>query len=155
MMHKTSFIFVFFLCVYSIQAQEVISCSGDYYEFSGGTLSWTIGECITESFTNNDIILTQGFQQSNLSIVSISEPLEPHFTLQLFPNPTHENLTVQIDDFFNLKYRIYDSQGKLIMEGEFISEESEIKLSHAAHGIYHLNILRENKLIGNYKIVKY
>ncbi len=56
-----SLIFVIGLC--QSNESEVIATSGEYFENSGISLSWTLGECITETFSNENIILTQGFQQ--------------------------------------------------------------------------------------------
>jgi hypothetical protein len=41
----------------------VISSSGDYFEGSNASISWTLGEIATETFTNGSVVLTQGFQQ--------------------------------------------------------------------------------------------
>lgn len=43
--------------------REVISSSGDYFEGTNGSISWTLGEIATETLTDGNIILTQGFQQ--------------------------------------------------------------------------------------------
>lgn len=55
------------LFVWQTQAQslspQVISPSGDYFEGSNASLSWTLGELATETYTSGDVILTQGFQQ--------------------------------------------------------------------------------------------
>lgn len=42
---------------------EVVSSAGDYYEGANGSLSWTLGEIATETYSNGTNILTQGFQQ--------------------------------------------------------------------------------------------
>jgi hypothetical protein len=42
---------------------EVIASAGDYYEGANVSLSWTLGELATETYSNGNIILTQGFQQ--------------------------------------------------------------------------------------------
>jgi len=42
---------------------EVIATSGDYYENANISISWSLGEVVTETFTGASIILTQGFQQ--------------------------------------------------------------------------------------------
>lgn len=42
---------------------EVVSSAGDYYENGNVSLSWTLGEIATETYTNGNVILTQGFQQ--------------------------------------------------------------------------------------------
>ncbi len=48
---------------------EVISTSGDYFENTNASLSWTLGETVTETFANGNIFLTQGFQQPITGIV--------------------------------------------------------------------------------------
>lgn len=52
----------FFIAAQSV-SPEVISSSGDYYEGVNASLSWTLGEIATETFTAGNVILTQGFQQ--------------------------------------------------------------------------------------------
>lgn len=59
------FIFVIFpILIYSQSVSpEVISSAGDYYEGANVSLSWTLGEIATETYSNGNVILTQGFQQ--------------------------------------------------------------------------------------------
>jgi hypothetical protein len=45
------------------KAQQVIASAGGYYEGETVTLSWTLGEPVTETFSGGGVILTQGFQQ--------------------------------------------------------------------------------------------
>ena len=58
---------LFFINTVLIFAQsidrEVISTSGDYFEGPNSSVSWTLGEIATETLTDGNIILTQGFQQ--------------------------------------------------------------------------------------------
>ncbi len=44
-----------------LHAQQVIATAGGYYENDNIALSWTIGETVTETFTSENITLTQGF----------------------------------------------------------------------------------------------
>lgn len=54
--------FVSFLNAQSL-SPDVITASGDYYENANVSISWTLGETVTETFTGTNVILTQGFQQ--------------------------------------------------------------------------------------------
>ncbi|MBN2174518.1 MAG: hypothetical protein JW731_10310, partial [Bacteroidales bacterium] len=54
--------FPFFAFAQSV-SPEVIASAGDYFENSTGSLSWTLGEVMNETFSNGSNILTQGFQQ--------------------------------------------------------------------------------------------
>ena len=56
---------LFFLS--STNAQEVITTAGDYHSAASGSLSWTLGEVLTETYSTGLNSLTQGFNQSQLS----------------------------------------------------------------------------------------
>lgn len=47
----------------NVNAQQVIASAGGYFENDNISLSWTVGEPVTETFAGVDLILTQGFQQ--------------------------------------------------------------------------------------------
>lgn len=52
---------------------EVIASSGGYYEGTSASLSWTLGEVATETYTSGGITLTQGFQQPiSVSVTGIN-----------------------------------------------------------------------------------
>jgi hypothetical protein len=48
----------------------VVTTSGGYYPSNNASLSWTLGEIATETFSNGGYILTQGFQQPYGIIIS-------------------------------------------------------------------------------------
>ncbi len=54
---------IFMLFCLQVFSQEVIATAGGYYEGENFSVSWTLGEPVTETFTGADVILTQGFQQ--------------------------------------------------------------------------------------------
>ena len=52
---------------------SVIASSGNYFQGSTASLSWTLGEMATETYSAGNVILTQGFQQPiNVSISGIN-----------------------------------------------------------------------------------
>lgn len=48
---------------FQAQAQQVVASSGGLFEGENISLSFTVGEPVTETFTGGNVILTQGFQQ--------------------------------------------------------------------------------------------
>ena len=48
---------------FQASAQQVIATAGGYYEGENISLSYTVGEPVIETYTNGNVILTQGFQQ--------------------------------------------------------------------------------------------
>ena len=84
---------------------------------TGVHLSWTIGEPIVETVSDNTYILTQGFHQPWEPQETIGEPpsMDPQLTINVYPNPVRELLTVSLENnpgtlFFDL----YDISGRLI-----------------------------------------
>lgn len=65
---KKLFIILLFTVFFQnwIFAQEVFSSGANYTETPTGSLSWTIGETLTETFSDGNGIFTQGFHQSDM-----------------------------------------------------------------------------------------
>jgi hypothetical protein len=74
---------------------EVIAASGDFSSGSTATLSWTLGEIMTETFSNGTNFLTQGFQQP-FTQNSTGIFVATNKTASVFPNPAHEQLFIQL-----------------------------------------------------------
>ncbi len=51
------------LCHSQTIDRDVVASSGDYFEGPNSSISWTLGEIATETLTDGNFILTQGFQQ--------------------------------------------------------------------------------------------
>jgi len=65
-------------------------------------------------------------QQSNvISTVGIKETAL-NISLTAFPNPTTENLTLQISDYNNekLSYQLFDMQGKQLSNGQIVAQDN-------------------------------
>jgi hypothetical protein len=66
-MKKLTWLLVMVIAVQFLSAQSlsptVVASSGGYFEGTGASLSWTLGEIATETFSSGNLILTQGFQQ--------------------------------------------------------------------------------------------
>ncbi len=72
-MKITIFTITFFLvgittCLSQSIERSVVASSGDYYEAGNISLSWTLGEIATETHTSGNTILTQGFQQPDITL---------------------------------------------------------------------------------------
>jgi hypothetical protein len=139
---------------FPLLSQEVISVSGDYFENTNGSLSVTIGESITETFTTSSNILTQGFQQSRFTVVSVFEFKDSGITINVAPNPTSEYIRLYIDHYQDLSFQLCDLYGKIINENLLLSDETEISFSGLSSAVYVLNILRAGQQIKTYQIVK-
>ena len=88
------------------QQQEVVANGGDYFQNTNGSLQWTVGEIVTESYTNDAGNLNQGFQQTTIVITEIPERLSAEKEIIAFPNPANNIITLEFEKETNFKFII-------------------------------------------------
>ncbi len=142
---------------------EVISSSGDYFKpnASSPTLSWTMGECITETQTSANNIITQGFQQNFEYIigVGITENPDKDFSIKVFPNPATDFITVSINPLTGKAseylIELYDLQGKKLYTATYTQDEFKLDMFTYPAGTFMLKVMTKgNKTLQNFKIQK-
>lgn len=134
-------------------AQEVASSGGDYFENSSGSVSLTIGEPISETFSNSQTIATQGVQQSPLTIVSETDLFEEMgISIKVYPNPTSDKFQVEVSNPSTVSYILSNSDGKMVNSGNIRSSQV-IPMSDYPLGIYVLSLTQMRKT-RSIKIVK-
>lgn len=127
-------------CAYS--QQNTVS-TGQDISGSGGSVSLSIGQIDYQNNSGSNGNINQGVQQP-FELFPLSIPENSPYTIELFPNPTTEFLSLKISDAnaFSM-YRIFDMNGKVIINGTINSTQLMINLKHVAAGEYHL-VLESN-----------
>ena len=134
----------------------VIGTDGGYAGNNQFSLSYTIGEIVTELGNDNvnNIDLTQGFQQAYISIVSTENHIAD-IDISVFPNPAVNYLNVNISDLSKVKtYAMYDMSGKLLLQQEIISNQFEIGFSNFSSGNYLLIFKNDQQKLKTLKVQK-
>jgi hypothetical protein len=152
------FFLIFPLCISAQEiSQEVISSSGYYSEGSSGQLSWTLGDLAVETYSTEEVSLTQGFQQPFYEVTTAFENLECNFLIQVYPVPSSDFITVEFNELQNnLKVILYNLQGEIILIQQVESKTITLDLNNLSPSEYILKILNnENILLKSYKIVKH
>ncbi|MFA6923904.1 MAG: T9SS type A sorting domain-containing protein [Bacteroidales bacterium] len=158
-MKKLFFIIGILACGYAYSqsvSPEVIASSGEYFIGTNATLSWTLGEPVTETFTGTNNILTQGFQQK-YDIATIQEENKNTYQISVFPNPTKDVLNVIINLGLDNKYttQLFDMQGKLLVSNSFTGNSESINMNPFTSGNYLLRINNsKGEIIKTLKIVR-
>jgi len=77
------------------------------------------------------------------------------FSFGFYPNPTPNYLVVENKELLNqnLRYVIYDTQGKKLYEGSLSKDERNIDVSFLTPGVYIINVSNGKRTLGN-KFVK-
>jgi opacity protein-like surface antigen len=139
------------------QAQESANASGGDATGSGGTIAYSIGQVVYTTYTGSSGSVAQGVQQAYEIFTVDIEETTLSISLIAFPNPTADNLTLQIRDFNkeNLTYQFYDIGGKLLSNGQVTGQQTEINTSSLPPATYFINVLnQEDKKVQSFKIIK-
>ena len=139
-----------------LNLQTIVS-GGDYYESSQGSISQTIGEVVTETYSDNNNALTQGFQQSNFNVTGIEEWNNDKDKFRVFPNPSVDFINVELESLTSkgVIYSLVDANGKEVKDGISQSNKFVIDFSGIAQGVYFLKVKSATEGFGGvYRIEK-
>ena len=144
MKHANCVMIAFLLSGIAVHAQELVSTAGSYGETSSGSLSWTIGEPVIETITNGTNTLTQGFQQSKLTVTAINELKVSGIELSVYPNPTNSFLSIEVkaDKQKDLLLSLFDLNGRLILQKMMAGNKQTIKMQNYKPGTYILKVMQ-------------
>jgi len=142
----------------TIQAQNTIPATGGNATGSGGTVSYSVGQVTYNTYSVSNGTVAQGVQQPyEISVVtSIGNTEEIMLEYKVYPNPAHGSikLTIKPLDDGNLRYWLYDLNGILLQDKKVINEETEISLESLNPAVYFMRVLKDNKEVKIFKIVK-
>ena len=126
-----------------LQAQEVVTTAGSHGETTSGSLSWTVGEPVIETITDGTNTLTQGFQQSRLTVTAINDLKVPGIEMSVYPNPTNSFLFIEVktDKQRDLLLSLFDLNGKLILQKRMTGNKQTIKMQNYKSGTYILKVM--------------
>lgn len=140
----------------NIKAQQAVVSGGNFHQNSQGSISWGLGEAVIETFEVDDIIITQGFQQSKLTITTIEELPEPDFYITAFPNPANDfvYLKSNFDHSDDVYFTVSDLNGKLMMGDKINSTVEKVSFRDLKSGVYFIKISLNNKEVKTIKVIK-
>ena len=121
------------------QDTQLVGTSGTTSQGEGVTLDWSIGEVVTTTFENNGVTLTQGYQQGELSVVSITDPEQLQYALKAYPNPVLQALTIEMNET-GKNFKLYHFSGRLVKTGNIEQTKTVLDFSNLEPGTYFLQI---------------
>lgn len=81
-------------------------------------------------------------------------PNDTKISLNVSPNPTTHHVTISGEGIKNSNYKIYNIEGKEMMDGIFNGEEENIDVKNLSVGIYSLLIMKEGRVAYTSRFVK-
>ena len=159
-MKKFSLLLPVVLCfgMFGLQAQQVVTTSGDNASGSGGTVSYTVGQIVYTTNTGTNGSAAQGVQQPfEISVVTgIEEALGISLEIMVYPNPTTEFITLKIEnhEVLNLRYQLNDIKGSLLQDNKIEGNETSVEMSSLLPATYFLKVTDNKKVVKTFKIIK-
>jgi hypothetical protein len=113
-----------FLSITYVNAQTVsptvIATDGGYSQTVNGSIAWTIGEPVSETYVTTANITTMGFMQPELVMATLVNEEKKSNGIIVFPNPVKDDLKINFSGIENGLYslELRDVLGKLIYQKE-------------------------------------
>ena len=125
---------------------EAVANSG--YDFVNWTIDGTVVSTANPyTFTvTEDIELVANFEEGETVITTVETA-----NIKIYPNPTNDKFIVDLEGVVSIK--LYDMLGREVLT-QTANGTTKINISHLPKGIYSIQILSEDKVVGNSKIVK-
>ncbi|MEA2105584.1 MAG: T9SS type A sorting domain-containing protein [Bacteroidota bacterium] len=158
-MKKFIFLFVCVCLGFTTQSQIIVN---DLISSGGGsfqTMDWSVAECMTETYEQSGIILTQGFHQGRKNQeTAVYEMADMSGKISVYPNPVKDNMNIVLDTEClknsSIRYTIINESGQVKLEGENLTETNAINIQQLPPRLYILNILSDKKIMQSFKIIK-
>lgn len=161
MNNKRGILFLIIILIYfptSIWSQNGIPSSGGDFSGTGGSVSFSIGQLFFNTYSGSNGTLSEGVQQPyEISVViGIEEAYGITLDFLAFPNPTHDALTVKVNNYntTDLSYQLFDIKGNIIEFKEINENDAIIYMGLYTPGIYFVRVLCKNSEIKLFKIIK-
>ena len=139
----------------TLQAQSVepgiiyqwVDCNNNFAPIDGATNSTFIsensGDFAVELTLNNCSALSDCFTISSTTVI---DDIDKHSEIQLFPNPTTNELTISLDGVDVVDIIILDIQGKVMSKQSDLFDQDRIDLSSYGDGTYLIKIMTPEEI---------
>jgi len=156
-----SWMLVGYLFISNLHAQSLLSSAGDYFQTSKFSLSWSLSEPVTETFSTSNYSFTQGFQQSKLEPVGKIDQKDPLTgAIEVYPNPTQGLVYVAIkrelvpSKQLPTHYLLYNIQGKQLTQGFIPTEPIILDLRGYTGAVFCLRLFNPDSDIQSTVIIQ-
>jgi len=146
-----------FACFAQTNAPAVIISSGTFSAGDDASLSWTIGESLIESYSEENTMLLQGFNETGDFEESANEGSFEDAGVFVFPTCTHTfinvNITRETDE--TCTGELLDMTGKVLSITRLQPNLNEVNLEEYAYGMYLLRIKEGENPLTETMVIKY
>jgi hypothetical protein len=151
---------IFLIASYHVNGQHAIVSAGGNSAGgnSAGSVSWSLGQLITECKTNSTVTVMQGVQVPyEIFVVSENTGMFIDLEAAAYPNPVSEELILSIEmkDFREMEYVMTDFNGKVLVFEKITSSETRLDMTRFPSAVYFITVNPGSVETKTFKIIKY
>ena len=154
-MKKHLFSFLLISSFVTNSQQKLLSSGGS--ALGSGSVNYSVGQIFFNTNIDNSVYVSESIQQA-LELFSLSAPDQNivFIKAKTYPNPTKNKITLALKDneFNNLTYTVLDINGRLLLKGKVLKDNTDIYMKNYARGIYFLKVNQNQKQLDIFKIIK-
>ena len=136
--------------------QRTVSTAGHDATGNGGSLSVTVGQVGYTEAASSTGTISAGVQQPLVVIQTDVAELPGGPSAQVFPNPAHDQLTVQVDQLEGgtSYYVLQDAAGRIVQQERITATHTLVDVHHLALGTYTLSVRNGDTPLGTFTVIK-
>lgn len=115
-----------------------IGSAGGELNSATNRIEYNIGEPVVGTVVSGSNTLTQGFEQPWADIEVGISTASPEAAINVYPNPTRQDLNIQLPNSAHHNYSLFDAAGKLVLQGNLNSSLTTLDVSTLKSGNYNL-----------------
>ena len=146
------------LCVGLAQGQGTIPAAGGTATGTGGSVTYTVGQTAFIVVTGTNGFIIQGIQQPYeiSTVTAIEDAGDITLGYVVYPNPTEGTIRLVIRSYDDGSYRfqVYNLKGTVLHEKNVSDEETVISMEREESAIYFLMVIRNDREVKVFKIIK-
>ncbi len=138
------------------KAQSSLNAAGGNATGTGGSASFSVGQVVYQTSTGAGGSASDGVQQPYEIFTSNEDLKTIRLSVSVFPNPASSvvNLNVEDPEWSKLSFRLFDVEGRQLLDQAVTSPTMPIALQTKAAGTYFLKVRKGETEIKSFKILK-
>ncbi len=135
-------------------SQSSIVSSGDDFDSEDGSLSFSLGLVGINYVESEDLSVSEGIQHT-YELVPNGDSKSPIDVL-IYPNPTVDIIYLEFidEDITDMYYEVRDMVGRILLSEPVKLPKLSFSMEPYAEGTYILNVIKYNKNVTGFKIIK-
>jgi len=142
----------------SVNDASIVSYDQSYYCFvgkaEGSAFAIISYEHLQDTIYFNVMLLPDTLPNVGIKEIDSQKPLSNELNINVYPNPTNNTVTVAFDYLIQGTMALYDIFGKKVSAKEISNDKAIIDMSNLSSGVYILQVVTTDRIVGHKKIIK-